>query len=202
MEGVPGTAGQSKAPCLWMSCSLRSRHCCRRHPEHCPPASCWPPSPGRRLGWGGADLLGLQRSRKTGGRRVDRDEMGRNKGRRLGEREERKRVIMALIIDCWNDFHKHSSATHYHTRPGCVCACVCVCTSVCIGSQKGIPLPNVDDSFMWFGTSEHYQSVSWETQTASFFLALKHKHTDTNWASTKINREAMTSPLMGSGAVS
>lgn len=44
--------------------------------------------------------MGLQRSRKTGGRRVDRDEMGRNKGRRLGEREERKRVIMALIIDC------------------------------------------------------------------------------------------------------
>lgn len=52
---------------------------------------------------------------------------------------------------------------------------VCACARplrVCVGSPSGIPSPNVDDSFMWFGTSTHNQSVCWETQTAASFLAL------------------------------
>lgn len=50
----------------------------------------------------------------------------------------------------------------YSPLPG---VCTCVCIHMCVGSQTGIPSPNVDDSFMWFGSLEHYQSVCRETRT-------------------------------------
>lgn len=56
-----------------------------------------------------------------------------------------------------------------------MCVCLIVYIRMCVGSQTGIPSPNVDDSFMWFGSSEHYQSVCRETHTASFLQTHRHK---------------------------
>ncbi len=101
----------------------------------------------------------------------------RDKGRRLGEREERKRVIMALILTV-EMICRHFPLSLTTRQCQGVFVRLCVSTSVCVGSQTGIPSLNVDDSFMWFGTSEHYQSVCWETLTHSLFLS--HSQTQTH----------------------